>query len=61
MELPLQVILLAIGNTHLMLNIAELKNLFLQLLFREYQLFCFRIQLILHFIKVGVKLSNRHF
>jgi hypothetical protein len=61
MKFPMQVVFFAVRNTHLVLNVAELQDLFLKFLFREYELFRLGIQFILHLVEVRVELGNRHF
>ena len=61
MKFPMQVVFFAVGNTHLVLNVAELQDLFLKFLFGEYELLCLGIQFILHLVEVRVELGNRHF
>jgi len=40
------------------LDVAELKHLLFKFLLCEHQLLCFCVKLVLHFIKVGVKLRD---
>ena len=61
MKFPMQVVFFAVRNTHLVLNVAELQDLFLKFLFGENELLRLGIQFILHLVEVRVELGNRHF
>lgn len=61
MKFSMQVVFFAVRNTHLVLNVAELQDLFLKFLFGEYELLRLGIQFILHLVEVRVELGNRHF
>ena len=61
MKFPMQVVFFAVRNTHLVLNVTELQDLFLKFLLGEYELFRLGIQFILHLVEVRVELGNRHF
>ena len=54
----MQVVFFAVRNTHLVLNVTELQDLFLKFLLGEYELFRLGIQFILHLVEVRGELGN---